>query len=135
MVRAVVDTNVLISALLQNGIPRKIWLAFKRGEFKLLISPLMFQEVVLVAARPKFHHVIKEIDRKEAALFIELFAEFIEPKKAIELSRDPDDNHILSCGLEADVIVSGDGDIYTLKDSFSVPIMKPREFLTWLESR
>ena len=50
----------------------------------------MFQEVVLVLARPKFDNLIKEVDRKEAALFIELFAEFIEPKKTCELCRDPE---------------------------------------------
>ncbi len=135
MVRVVLDTNIIISALLQDGLPRKIWLAFKRKELKLLISPLMFEEVVIVLARPKFHNLIKEIDRKEAVVFIKLFAEFVEPVPRIEICRDPKDNHILACGLKADAIVSGDDDILTLSKSFPVPIMRPREFLTWMDSK
>lgn len=133
MVRAILDANVIISALIQSGIPRKIWLAFKNGRFALVISHLLFQEILITVTRPKFHNIINEFDRKEVAFFIELFAEFIEPKKTIQICRDPADNHILACGLEADLIVSGDKDIIVLKNSFPIPILTPREFMERLD--
>lgn len=103
MAKAAVDTNVIVSGLLGKGNPRKIWQAFKRGEFTLVLSPLMFEEIVSVLPRPKFRNLIDNRDREEVVLFLESFAEFIVPAKLVSSCRDSEDNHILACALESKV--------------------------------
>jgi len=134
MVRAVVDTNVIISGGIKPGNPRKVWEIFKSGECRLVLSSLMFRELNEVLQRPKFHKFIKKEDRKEIILYLELFAEFVEPTETIAICRDPEDDHILSCALKAEVdfLVTGDKDLLALKSFRGIPIVKPREFLNRL---
>jgi putative PIN family toxin of toxin-antitoxin system len=135
MVRAVVDTNVIISGAIKLGIPREIWSAFKSGDCKLVLSSSMFMELSGVLQRPKFHNLIGEGGRKELLLYLELFAEVVEPTDSVTVCRDPKDNHILSCAVKAgvDFIVSGDDDLLVLKTFRGIPILKPKEFLTRLK--
>jgi putative PIN family toxin of toxin-antitoxin system len=54
-VRAVLDPNVLISAVISSaGAPRDIILAWTEGSFDLVISPLLLDELREVLARPRF---------------------------------------------------------------------------------
>lgn len=135
MVRAVVDTNVIISGSLKPGNPRKIWSAFKSGKCRFVLSSSMLRELNVVLQRPKFHNLINEDGRKEIVLYLELLAELIEPAEAVTICRDPEDNHILSCALKAEVdfIVTGDKDLLTLKSFRGIPIVKPKEFLARLK--
>lgn len=135
MAKAAVDTNVIVSGLLGKGNPRKIWQAFKRGEFTLVLSPLMFEEIVSVLPRPKFRNLIDNRDREEVVLFLESFAEFIVPTKLVSVCRDSEDNHILACALESqvDFIVSGDKDLLCLGSFQNIPIITPKDFLTRLK--
>lgn len=52
--RAVLDPNVLISAAISAaGAPREILLAWTRGSFELVVSPLLLDELRDVLARPR----------------------------------------------------------------------------------
>jgi predicted nucleic acid-binding protein len=54
-VRAVLDPNVLISALISPaGAPREIVTAWTHGSFDLIASPLLLDELHDVLARPRF---------------------------------------------------------------------------------
>lgn len=55
----------------------------------------------------------------------------IDPKTIVAVSRDPDDDEILSCAIEAkvDLIVTGDNDLLHLGAIENIPIVTPRQFL------
>lgn len=63
-------------------------------------------------------------------------AELVDPKLTVTASRDPDDDHILACALEAkaDAIVSGDKDLADLGSFEGISILTPRQFLDRLAS-
>lgn len=132
MLRILLDTNVIVSAIVKGGAPRKIWLAFKEEQISLIFSISMLEEPQRVLRRPKFANIINEEELKKILLFIELFAEFTElcPKE-ISICRDPADNHILltADSGRADFIVTGDKDLLVLKTFRRIPIITPRKLL------
>ena len=91
MVRAVIDTNVIISGVLKPGNPRKIWFKFKAGRCNIILSLSMFRELSNVLQRTKFQKLINPKEAKDLLLYLELRAEFIEPKEQVEVCRDPAD--------------------------------------------
>ena len=138
MVRIALDTNVIVSAVVRGGIPRKIWSAFKEGQITLIFSFSMLEELKRVFKKSKFTNIINEEEAKKILLFIELFAEFIElPAVKISVCRDPADNHILLAASsgKADFIVTGDKDLLVLKSFRKIPIITPRELLKILETK
>lgn len=54
MLKAIVDVNVWVSALLNPGNARKIQAPFEHGQFQLVICPQVVSEYGEVLARPKF---------------------------------------------------------------------------------
>lgn len=134
MVRAVVDTNVTISAALCAGTSRKIWLSFQEGKISLIFSSSMLEELTRTFRKPKIAKLINEDEAKKMLLFIELFAEFVEPSKEILLCRDPADNHIIATALaaKANFIISGDDDLLSLK-SPPISIITPKKFVEYLK--
>ena len=132
MVKAVVDTNVFISGLLnKEGLPRKIFLAFKEGQFQLFISPLILTEILTSLNKPRICHLVDSDDKKELFLFLENFASFVFPKEKISICRDVEDNIILECAVagKTDFIVSGDKDLLALPAFRGISIVTPAEFL------
>ncbi|OGX21637.1 MAG: putative toxin-antitoxin system toxin component, PIN family [Omnitrophica WOR_2 bacterium GWC2_45_7] len=134
MVRVVVDTNVLISAALKGGSPRKIWNKFLEGEIILVFSMSMLEEVAKTLRKSKFADLISEEETKRILIFLELFGEFIEPTVHVTACRDNADNHILAAALSArtDFLVTGDKDLLSLKTFPSTAIIPPAEFLKLL---
>ncbi|MBM3254308.1 MAG: putative toxin-antitoxin system toxin component, PIN family [Candidatus Omnitrophica bacterium] len=134
VVKAVVDTNVIVSGLLCKGNPRRIWKALRDEKFTLVLSPLMFEEIAMVLSRPKFHNLISDEERKEVTIFLESSAEFIIPKKSISICRDPEDNQILACALEggANFIITGDKDLLSLNPFKNISIISPKDFINYL---
>ena len=108
--RVVLDTNVLISALLFDGVPERIFLAGLRGEIQLLTSVSLLEELGRVL-KGKF-----KIDANSVAHTIELVksvAEVVEVKLRIRVILHPDgDNRVLECATDgkADLIVTGDAE-------------------------
>ena len=132
MIKAVIDTNVFVSGLLKKeGTPREIYLKFKEGKFKLVFSDLMFDEIMKVTARNKFHNLIDSHERKELAYFIQVKGEFITPSRSISICRDSADNHFIALALESkSLLVTGDKDILDLRPSLKeVSILAPSYFL------
>lgn len=132
MVKAVVDTNVFISGLLvKRSLPRKIFILFKEKKFELVISPLIFAEILRTLNKPKIRKLVSLDECKELIVFLETTATFVFPKERISLSRDPEDNIILECALagKADKIVTGDIDLLSLKSFRGISIITPKEFL------
>jgi uncharacterized protein len=133
--RVVLDTNVLVSALLFKGSLSKIVDFWKAGRIKPVFSRATFQEFKKVLTYRKFALTTKEI----LILLEEEVLPYFEVAKVIKevkgIFRDPEDALFLSCALasKADFIVTGDDDLLVLEQFKTVKIIKPIEFIHYLE--
>ena len=114
MLRVVLDTNVLISAILFGGKPRQILEKTIRGEIRLCLSEPILEEVKGVLKRPKFDYSPEMIQ----IILTELtgIADIVNPSETIHVVlEDPDDNRILECAVEAGANYVVTGDLHLLK--------------------
>ncbi len=130
-IRVVVDTNVLISAVISDGPPRRLIDGCAENEITLVISQPLMQEFVEVLNRPKLKLSKEEIQHQAQAL--DRTAEKIDIISDVRVvQEDPDDNKILATALDgkADYIISGDSHLLDLEEFQRIPIMRVSEFLT-----
>lgn len=139
MIRAVVDTSVLVRAIIKpSGSVGPVLQRLRQREYVLLTSRPMLDELVDVLARPRLRvkYGLSE-DVVRAAIRLILFrCELVQPNRRIAVCRDPDDNKFLEaavCG-HAQVIVSGDEDLLSLNPFGGIAIETPARFLTRLDS-
>lgn len=114
MLKVVLDTNILISAILFGGKPRQILEKAIRGEIRLCLSQPILEELKGVLQRSKFDYSPEMIQ----VIFTELtgIADFVNPSETIDvMNEDPDDNRILECALEAKASYVVTGDFHLLK--------------------
>ncbi len=131
IVRVVMDTNVLVSALLFKGELSKIVDLWKKGRIIPVFSRATFQEFKIVLACPKFALSNEEI---EAILEEEVFPffEVVDMKEEVRgVCRDADDDKFLSCAISAsaECIVSGDKGLLDLRQFRSIKILNPSDFI------
>jgi putative PIN family toxin of toxin-antitoxin system len=129
--RAVLDTNVLVSALLFPGELERIVTGWKSEAFVPVFSRETFDEFRKVLAYPKF-----ELTAQEIVALIEdevlPFCEVVEVHEEIRgVCRDPADDPFLACAVaaNADCIVSGDRDLFDLGSFRNIPIITAVVFL------
>lgn len=127
-VRAVVDTNVLLSGLLWRGAPHALLGHVRNGSVSLICSPALLGELLDVLGRPKFQVVLARASVEAHQLYAELrqLSEIMEPPPLPSpVSRDPDDDAVLALAVaaQADVIVSGDADPLALGSYVRIPIV------------
>ena len=109
--RVVLDTNILIGALITTGTPPdRLYRAWLRGEMELVTSAAQLAELAEVLARPRLQ---KYLDADEAEAIVgnmRARALVLEAPPDVDLSPDPKDNPILAAAIagKADLIVSGD---------------------------
>ena len=135
MPRAVLDTNVLVSALISpSGPSAALVLELRAGAFELVASPTLLAELGEVLGREKFRRYLTEA---EAVAYVDLVrheATILDdpPPSARPLSTDPDDEYLVDLArtAAADVLVSGDAHLLHLRDR--LPVMTPAEFLATL---
>jgi uncharacterized protein len=126
----VIDTNVIISALLFGGNPQRVLEMVLTQTVRMAVSRKMLDEVAGVLQGRKFRHPL------EAALSIvrelESISDLVVPLRRIEaISADPYDNMVLECAAtaDADYIVTGDTHLFKLKEFEAVWILTPAQFL------
>ena len=139
MIRAVVDTNVLVSALIKpGGSLGKILRNLRDGDFSLLYTRATLNELVDVLNRPRlrYKYGLTVEDIQTVAALILLRGEAVTPVKRIQVCRDPKDDKFLEAAAAggADLIVSGDRDLLVLSQYEGIPIVSPREFIQQMES-
>ena len=133
MLRAVVDANVLLSALRWGRGTRPILDALSTRRFRLIYSEAMFDELAGVLSRPAWRQAVASTDASEWLAIIRDAATFVTPRERITACRDPDDNALLECAVgHADVLVSGDNDLLVLHPFRGLRILKPADFLRFL---
>ena len=136
--RVVLDTNILVAALITKGTPPdELYQAWLRGEFELVTSDAQLAEVTEVLARPRLQ---KFIDADEAAAIVDNMdtrALVLDAPPGVQLSPDPKDNPILAAAIagHADFIVSGDKKhMLALGAAGGIPIVTARDALARLEA-
>jgi uncharacterized protein len=130
MVRAVLDPNVIISALLSpDGAPARALLAWLRGEFELVVSPLLLAELERALAYPKLR---KRIEPQDAHHIIELLSSSADsaadPKAPRVRSRDPGDDYLIALASSSSALLVS-GDRHLLELDKALPILSPARFL------
>jgi len=139
MIRAVLDTNVLVSALLKPlGTPGAILRSLRNGGFTIVFSPELLEEITAVLVNPRIRTKYG-IDRQSLEAISGLFAlrgEMATIVERVRICRDPDDDFILETAVagRADYIVSGDADLLIQRKFRKVRIVNPRKFLAVLET-
>jgi len=136
--RVVVDTNVLVSALIMpHGSVGPVLLRLRRGEYTLLYAQSFLEELVDVLNRPRIRHKYRltEEDIHTLVSLILLRGEAVVPEQRITACRDPKDDKFLEIAVagKADVIASSDQDLLTMHPFAGIPIVKPADFLRMLE--
>ena len=127
--RAVFDTNVLVAAFVTEGVCSKILIRGRKNQFHLIVCPVILQEFERVLIK-KF-----SATRNEAQSALKIVSEamhsIVLPSQSEQsVCRDPDDDAILACALEAraDYLVTGDLDLLELKIFKGIRIVTPRDF-------
>ncbi|HEY3972243.1 MAG TPA: putative toxin-antitoxin system toxin component, PIN family [Candidatus Sulfotelmatobacter sp.] len=129
MMRIVVDTNVIVSALVFGGIPRRVLELAESGECELFYSETIQAEVRRVLGE-KFGWAPSVL--QEVLMRLWDMGELVVTRTTVKVIRDdPDDDRILECALaaRADFIVSGDRHLLALSSHQSISIVTPRQFL------
>lgn len=138
--RAVADTNTVVSGLLWHGAPRKFLDTARAGAISLYTSDALLAELVEVLPRKKLAKrvaasgmSVEELARRYALLAQRVTAAEIDPV----VLADPDDDRVLACalGAQADLIVSGDPHLRNLKTYQGIPIVTAAEALTRIAQR
>ena len=128
--RAVLDVNVMISAILSSrGSPARLLLAWQAGAFELVVSPALLAELARALAYPKLRHLIPQADADAFCDWIARSALLAADPEVAPLIRsvDPDDDYLVALATaERAILVSGDGHLTVLADR--LPVRTPAEF-------
>ncbi len=129
--RLLLDTNVLVSAVLFGGLPEGLVEQAFRGEYELVTSEAVldeFEEVLQESfARPP---LVARALREELASI----SDISRPQPIPRVSRDPADDMVLAAALggHADAIVTGDKDLLDLGAYERIPVLTTRQALAKL---
>ena len=134
MLRIVLDTNVLVSALLSpNGPPARLLAAVKDGDVTLITSEEQLQELHRVLYR--LNAQVRPDEAESLVDGLRAVGVIATDLPDVDDSPDPDDNQILATAIAegADVIVSGDKKhMLSVGRVGAVPIVTARDALNWL---
>lgn len=133
MLKVVIDTNVLVSALLKDNSPPAFILALLRKRKMILcLSKAIHEEYRAVLNREKFQHI-----REAAApllLSLKKGCLLVEPKIRIDvITADPADNKFLECAqtAQADFLITGNARHFPFKEFKAARIVSPKEFIEY----
>ena len=133
--RVVLDTNVLVSALLfRGGPPARLLAAWRLGAFELLVSDYLIDELSRTWMRLAARHQHKPADLNDLLDTLRLRCALtpLDPAALMQATAsglcDPDDLPILAMliGAGADFLVTGDKDFLALAQAY--PILSPAAF-------
>jgi putative PIN family toxin of toxin-antitoxin system len=126
-VRAVPDTNILISAFIWGGNPARLLEAAIDGEVQLFISQPIMDELVRVINRKGFEAKVPQI-----LDYLGKISTMVEPALTLNAVKDdPKDNHIVECAVaaKANVIITGDKDLLRMGQYEGIQILQVSDFL------
>lgn len=130
MIRAVLDTNVVISAIIFGGNPRRVLNLAIEGKISLFFSEPIFEEIREILGGRKFQFTSPQLAAVEREL--EAISETVYPDESVSVVQDdPDDDLFIECALaaDADYIISGDRHLLDLKRYGKIKIVNAVEFI------
>jgi putative PIN family toxin of toxin-antitoxin system len=129
MIRVVLDTNIVVSALLQpHGPPAEVFLMALGNRLQFCLSGAIFAEYEEVIRRPRFRRSEEIILPTLGA--VRTKARWIRPAESVRACADPDDDMFLECcqASRAHYLVTGN-----IKDFparwLDTEVVAPRQFL------
>jgi len=134
--KAVFDTNVLVSALIKTGKPRQLFSMAAEGRIQLVLSKILLEEFIEAAEEPKIR---KYADQQTLDDFLKILggaSRLVKVKSKFKVvDDDPDDDHVLRTAFDgkAGYIVSGDSHLLALGEFRGIRIVTISEMLTLLE--
>ena len=135
MLRVVLDTNVIVSALLSpSGAPGRILERLLGGAFELVMSPHLLDELKRALGYSKVKRYLRlTADERETLLAqLETIADPVQGDLALSVDvRDRQDLAVLAAAVEgrAEYVVTGDKDLLVLGQYEGIAIVSPRAFL------
>ena len=128
--RAIIDTNVLMSGIFFGGPPYEILNAWRQGRFQLVMSAEILDEYQRVGHRLGSKYGGLDVSSILALLAVhsELVA---SPALKESVCEDPTDDMFFACAVAADcrIIVSGDRHLLKASGYAGVEVVRPREFV------
>jgi len=135
LIKVVLDTNVLVLALITTGKPRALLFKIVDGEAQLILSRGILEELVVVAADDKIRLYVEDEEVAEFLQILNDVAEVVRLRSRFKVVKDdPGDDVILRTAYdgEADYIVSGDKHLLSLKAFRDIKILTVDEILSML---
>ena len=137
--RIVLDTNILVSALISgDGYPGRVLAAVKREGITLVTSEFQIAELRDVLARERLQPYIRAEEANDLLYHLKAVGMVMADLPEVNVSPDSKDNPILATAVagEADLIVSGDkGDMLALGNVEGIPIVTARDAIGRLRRR
>ena len=139
-IKAVIDTNVLVSGLLsKQGPPRRVLDAWLESHYTLVTSLYLVDELIHVLSYPRIADRFRLAEQEITDILAALLSQAEVTPGQLHLpgvTRDPKDDAVVACAVEgeADYIVSGDQDLLVLGDYQGCQVVTPRQFLGILNS-
>lgn len=132
--RLILDTNIVVSALLWGGIPRRLLELGRDNTVTLFTSPDLLDELADVLSREKFSKLLAQHQLTPDYLMQRygMLAQVVNPAPIERtVPDDPDDDAVLACALaaRAQMIVTGDNDLIVLHPWQGIDIVSPAEAL------
>ena len=132
MQKIIIDTNVIVSSLIQKGFPYHIIFDLLiEDKIILCISPPLSAEYHSVLKRPKFRQYQEFVAKARLVLAnIETKATLYYPSISLDLIQDKDDNKILELADQcaADFIVTGNTNDFTFPQYKQTRIVAPKKY-------
>jgi predicted nucleic acid-binding protein len=131
-VRAVLDTNVVVSGIFFGGVPRTLLEAWADGRFDWFLSPSIFDEYLRTCDRLGTDH--PTLEYQGLLTSIVGHGTLVPDAEAQEsITADPDDDKFMICAQRVGaVVVSGDKHVLDASGWRGVTVLQPRAFLTQL---
>jgi len=129
--KVVLDTNILVSALITRGKSKKLFDKILEKKLDLVLSEEILIELKEVLERPKFR---KYVDKKRIDRFVDLVNKNLKPVRIssdFDVTVDKGDNTVLNTAYsaKAEYIVSGDEHLLKLQNFKGIRIVTPSEML------
>ncbi len=132
MQKVIIDTNVIVSSLIQKNYPYFIVKELFFGEkIQVCISEELFKEYLDVLYRPKFNRFVDFVENaKDLLEETGLKAHYYTPTIKLDIISDPDDNMILELAdkSEADFIITGNTSDFIMDSYKRTKIVTPKEY-------
>ncbi len=132
--RLVVDTNILVSALLAGtSLPAQLIVLWRQGRFDLLTAAEQLDELRRVTRYPKIRERLAPALAGRLVNDLRTLAVVVDKLPTVDVSRDPDDNYLLAIAMagSADFLLTGDKrDLLSLERHGNTRILTVRAFLS-----